>query len=260
MAATEPDDPRGAGGIQVISRAVEILRVLQEAPAGLTQAEVATRIGLARTTVHRILNALEDEGFVATDKPRGRYRLGPEIPRMADAVRRAVIGQIHPFLLELSRKVDETVDLSVLEHNQAMFVDQVVANHRLRAVSAVGEAFPLHCTANGKAFLAALRPAEVATVLPTTLPALTPHTITSVAALQKDLARVRTEGVAYDREEHTAGICAVGAVVHGLPGYLVAVSVPMPMQRFVGREDELAEALLSCVRRIEDAVQPDTDH
>jgi DNA-binding IclR family transcriptional regulator len=246
-----------ASGVQVISRAIEILRALQAAPGGLSQTELAARIGLARTTVHRILNALEDGGLVAAVKPRGRYRLGPEITRLADAARRALVAHIRPFLEELSRDLDETVDLSVLDHNQATFVDQVVAVHRLRAVSAVGESFPLHCTANGKAFLASLPPGRLATVLPATLPALTRHTITSAEVLNDEVDRVRREGVAYDREEHTEGICAVGAVLHHTPGQLVAVSVPMPAQRFYGREPELAAALLAGVRRIDAALEPD---
>jgi DNA-binding IclR family transcriptional regulator len=256
--STEVPEPRGASGIQVIARAVEIMRALQGAPAGLTQTELAGRIGLARTTVHRILNALEDEGLVAADRPRGRYRLGPEIPRMAAAVRRAVVEQIHPYLVELSRAVDETVDLSVLDHNQATFVDQVVANHRLRAVSAVGESFPLHCTANGKAFLATLHPRVIASVLPATLPALTPHTITTLPGLHADIETVAASGIAYDREEHTLGICAVGSVIPGLSGHPVAVSVPMPVQRFYGREPELVAALRECVRRIEEALRDRT--
>lgn len=245
-----------ANGVQVISRAVEILRALQSAPGGLGQAELASRIGLARTTVHRILNALEDEGLVATAGPRGRYRLGPEIQRMADAARRALVMQVRPFLEELSRQMNETVDLSVLDHNQATFVDQVVAPHRLRAVSAVGESFPLHCTANGKAFLAALQPRARTAVLPASLPALTSHTVTSLEALTDELRLVRESGVAYDREEHTEGICAVGSVLHNVPGPLVAVSVPMPAQRFYGREDDLAAALLDFVRRVQTAMEP----
>jgi DNA-binding IclR family transcriptional regulator len=255
VTGNEPTEAR-ANGVQVISRAVDILRALQDSLGGLSQAELATRTGLARTTVHRILGTLEEEGLVVVAKPRGRYRLGPEIPRMADAAKRAFVAQIRPFLEELFRQVDETVDLSVLDHDQATFVDQVVAGHRLRAVSAVGVSFPLHCTANGKALLASLHPSTVAAILPPSLPALTRHTITSTQLLQDELERVREQGVAYDREEHTEGICAVGAVVPGVPGQLVAVSVPMPVQRFHGREPELAGALRACTRRIEAALEP----
>ncbi len=222
----------------------------------LSQAELATRIGLARSTVHRILATLEQEGLVASAQPRGRYRLGPEITLMAEAARRALVTHIRPLLEQLSRRLDETVDLSVLDHNHATFVDQVVANHRLRAVSAVGESFPLHCTANGKAFLAAMPNGAANAALAATLPALTRHTITSPDVLRKELELVREEGVAYDREEHTEGICAVGAVLQEVGGQLVAVSVPMPVQRFYGREPELAAALLSCIRDIDAALRP----
>ncbi len=150
--------------------------------------------------------------------------------------------------------MNETVDLSVLDHNQATFVDQIVAPHRLRAVSAVGDSFPLHCAANGKAFLASLHPSVLSGLLPPSLPALTPHTITSLDVLRDELDLVRETGVAYDREEHTEGICAVGALLHNVPGELVAVSIPMPAQRFYGREHELATALVAFVRRVDEAL------
>ena len=111
---------------------------------------------MARSTVSRILNALDDEGLVASRGARGRYRLGPEIARMADTVRLGVVMDVHPFMEELSRELGETVDLSILDGDRATFVDQVVSPHRLRAISAVGESFPLHCCANGKALLANL--------------------------------------------------------------------------------------------------------
>ena len=149
------EEMRGSG-IQVIARAAEMLRLLQAHPGGLNQAEIGERLGMARSTVSRILNALDDEGLVASRAARGRYRLGPEIARMASTVRRSVVIDVHPFMEELSRELEETVDLSILDGDRATFVDQVVSPHRLRAISAVGESFPLHCCANGKALLANL--------------------------------------------------------------------------------------------------------
>jgi uncharacterized protein (DUF849 family)/DNA-binding IclR family transcriptional regulator len=232
----------GAGGIQVITRTAEILRVLRTAPSGLTQAEIGEHIGLARSTVHRLLNALADEGLVQSTGPRGKYRLGPEISRMAEAAWRGSLSDLHPLLEELSRAVQETVDLSVLERLRVTFVDQVVASQRLRAVSAVGESFPLHACANGKAFLAAM-PDRVLESLP--LQVLTPNTITEPAKLSAELDAIREAGYAVDREEHTLGICAIGAVLGPIAGTPVAVSIPMPTQRFHGREQELSAALLT---------------
>lgn len=233
-------------GVQVIARAAEILRLLQAHPGGLSQAEIGERLGMARSTVSRILGALDDEGLVASRGARGPYRLGPEIARMAATVRLGVVMDVHPFLEELSRELEETVDLSVLDGDRVTFVDQVVSPHRLRAISAVGESFPLHCCANGKALLASLPPEHA---LPSRLARLTDNTITTPAALRKELDRVRAEGVAYDREEQTEGVCAVGAVLPGVGEQLVAVSVPVPAQRFYRRESELADALLAWVEK-----------
>lgn len=244
----------GGAGIQVIARAAEILRALRQAEGGLSQAEVAERVGLARSTIHRLLNALEDEGLVESGGPRGRYQLGPEVGRLADTARRGVIASIHPLLEELSHEVSETVNLSILDRNRATFVDQVVAPHRLRAVSSVGESFLLHCTANGKAFLAGMSPQDLARATAGRLVALTPRTITDPDALALELEQVRAEGVAYDREEHSEGICAVGVALRGVAGVTVAVSVPLPAQRFYGREHSLRDALLGWAPRVEQVI------
>lgn len=172
----------------MIARAADILRALRSAPGGLSQAEVAGQVGLARSAIHRLLSALEDEGLVETG-PRGRHRLGPEIGRLADTARRGVISSVHPLLEELSHEVNETADLSVLDRDRA--------------------------------------------------------------TLARELDRVREDGIAYDREEHAEGICAVGTV---LPGLAVAVSVPLPAQRFYGREAELRDALLGWATRVEQAL------
>jgi DNA-binding IclR family transcriptional regulator len=246
----ETAETRSGSGIQVISRAAEILRALAQAPGGLTQAELSERLGLARTTVHRIVGALHEEGLVGASRTRGRYQLGPELARMAGAVRRDLLSSLHPLIEELSRELTETVDVSVLDGSRVTFLDQVVAPRRLQAVSSVGESFPLHSCAPGKAILALLTPQEVAALLPARLDALTPRTLTTAAALRTELARVRLDGVAFDREEHTTGICAASVVLDPSARMPMAVSLPMPAQRFYGREQELRAALLDFRARV----------
>ncbi len=133
----------------------------------------------------------------------------------------------------------------MLDGATARFIDHVPAPHRLRAVSAVGAAFPLYCTANGKALLAAMPEEQASAILPVRLPAFTDHTITVRKDLWGELDRVRTQQVAYDREEHTVVICAVGGLVRDPYGPVAAISVPVLTQRFVGNETALAEALLA---------------
>jgi DNA-binding IclR family transcriptional regulator len=235
---------RGSG-IQVLARSAKILRALAENPAGLTLAQIASRVGLARSTVHRIVVALEDQAWVHSIVPG--YRLGYGLLALADAVRGNFEAEARPFLVRLSHELDETVDLSLLIGFGMTFVDQVVAFRRLRAVSAIGLSFPLHCTANGKAVLAAQDAATARSLLPAPLPALTPSTITDLDALEAELEAIRAnDGIAFDRQEHTLGICAVGAALPTPDGGWAAISVPLPSQRFYGHEQEFKTAVLRC--------------
>ena len=250
-----PDDAEGRSGIQVLNRAFDILRLLNAHPAGLTQTEIGEHLSLARSTASRLLMALEAEGFVVALGARGRYRLGPELVRLAASARRQAWMDLHPLLIELSSEIGETVDLSVLEGDRAVFVDQVVAGNRLRAASAVGDSFPLHASANGKAFLATMSDAEVKRILAGRLESYTPNTITDPAEIRAEIEAIRGYGgVASDREEYSLGICAVGAVVGHLDHDLVAVSIPVPAARSVGREDELAAAVADFAVRIADVI------
>ncbi len=245
-------EPR-RNGIQVVARVADVLRALAQAPDGLSLSQLALAVRMPKSTVHRLVSALEAEEFV-TPARVGKIHLGRGIARLGAATRDGLRDQIRPFLLRLHQELEETVDLSVHEGTSARFIDHIPAPHRLRAVSAVGAAFPLHCTANGKALLAAMPEEQVSAVLPARLPSLTPNTITSRRELWEELERVRAEGAAYDREEHTLGICAVGAVVNDPYGVVAAISVPVPAQRFVGNEAELARVLLevcgACSRQL----------
>jgi DNA-binding IclR family transcriptional regulator len=230
-------------GVQAIARAGAVLRALEQAPEGLGLGELAAAARLPKSTAHRIVAALAAEDLV--DRAgNGRIRLGSGIAKLAAARREALGERLRPLLLDLRRELDETVDLAVLDGPSARFLDQVPAPRRLRAVSAIGEAFPLHCTANGKALLSALPERAALALLPERLPRLTPSTIVSRKKLMIELEGVRRSGVAFDREEHTEGICAVGVVVSdGVDPAAAAISVPVPTQRFRNRERHIAAAL-----------------
>jgi DNA-binding IclR family transcriptional regulator len=239
---------RERSSIQVLSRAADILKSLQGQPGGLSQTEIGERVDLPRSTVSRLLMALEELGYVSALGPRGPYRLGPEIIAMSMSARRNVLNELRPFLESLSRQVNETVDLSILENGRAVFLDQVVSDHRLRAVSAVGDSFPLHACANGKAMLASMDAASLDVALGGTLEKFTDNTITSVRTMRRELAEIARHGLAFDHEEHSPGICAVGAVLPSIYGDVLAVSIPVPTQRFTGEEERLGSALIECVK------------
>ena len=226
------DKPQGQSQVQVIARAAAILRALEDEAAGLSLGQIAQRVNLARSTVQRIVAALEAEKFLIAASPNGRVRLGPTILRLAASARTDFVAAARPYLVQLSNALKETVDLAVVKKDHLVFIDQVIGSQRLRTVSAVGETFPLHCTANGKAYLAELDAAAIKRLIGTSYEQRTPRTLTRLDDLLRDLKTVRRTGIAIDREEHTHGICAAGIVTRDLLGNVVAISVPVPAQRF----------------------------
>ncbi len=237
-------------GIQVIARAAAVLRALEGEAGGLSLGRIASRTGLPRSTVQRIVGSLETEGWVMAASPEGRVRLGPALARLATTARADMARIAHPYLEELSRRIKETVDFAVLDGDDAVFIDQVVAPNQLRAEFSLGDAFPMHCSAHGKAILAALDIPRAEALAEAELPK-EPDRVTH---LMKELDEVRRTGLAFDREEHIKGICAVSAAVRDSLGGVGAISVPVPATRFYDNEDTLTAELLEFCRRIETAL------
>jgi len=167
-------EPR-RNGIQVVARVADVLRALADAPEGLSLSELAHAVTMPKSTVHRLVSALESEEFV-TPARAGKLHLGHGIARLGAATRAGIRDQIRPYLLRLHQELEETVDLSVNEMSSARFIDHIPAPHRLRAVSAVGATFPLHCTANGKVFLAVVSADNGALEAQPTIPDTLDHT------------------------------------------------------------------------------------
>jgi DNA-binding IclR family transcriptional regulator len=240
--------------IQVITRAVNVLRALEGEPEGLSLGQIAQRVGLARSTVQRIVDALRAEQFVIAASPTAGVRLGPALIRLAASASVEFDHITRPIMAELSQAVGETVDLSVLKGQSAVFTDQVQGRHRLRAVSAIGESFPLHCTANGKAILSSLPEEKLQRLLRSPMPKLTPNTITKPAELLKEIESCRRSGIALDLEEHTEGISAIGTGFIDPMGRAIALSIPVPTTRFKRIRQELAAHLLAARDRIIEAL------
>ena len=237
--------------VQVIARAARILRALEGEDAGLSLGQIAQRVGLARSTVQRIVASLENEKLLIAASPNGRVRLGPTLLRLAASLRSDFAGWARPFISRLSSELRETVDLASVRNDHLVFIDQVIGSHRLRTVSAVGESFPLYCTANGKAYLSGLDAAAIERLIGEAYEARTPRTLTTLDALLADIKQARRSGVAYDREEHTLGICAAGVALQDARGNAVAISVPVPTQRFQQHRTLITERLLATKRAMQ---------
>jgi DNA-binding IclR family transcriptional regulator len=236
-------NPLERSGIQVIARAAAVLRSLRQEPNGLSLGEIAKRVALPRSTVQRIVAALGQEELLMSASSRARVKLGPALVLLGAAADIGTERIARPIMQELSRLADETVDLSILRTDSAVFVEQIQGTQRLVAVSAVGKAFPLHCTANGKALLALLPPGRRAGLLAGRLKRHTRATKTERAALIAELKEVETTGLAYDLEEHSAGICAVGTAFRDSLGREFSLSIPVPAARFAGKRQQLSKLI-----------------
>lgn len=227
-------------GIQVIARAAAILRVLKGAQTGMSLGQIAEQVGLPRSTVQRIVGALQAERLVIASGAGG-VRLGPELHALAESTRYNIVDTVRPLLMELSRATEETVDLSICRGANMIFLDQIAGTQRLRAVSGIGDAFPLTATANGKACLAAMDDKTVEKLAREEW-ARTGHS-GSLEALTAEIAEIRQSGIAYDLDEHTEGISACGIAFSDWKGDLYAISIPVPSTRFRRNRKLLCQAI-----------------
>lgn len=217
--SSERDD-----GIQVLRRAAAALDQIATEPGRLRLVDLGARLGLAKSTVRRLLVALTDVGFAAVDDA-GHFSLGDRLLGLAGADSTHLAARFRPTLERIGEATGETVDLSVLRGREMWFIDQVESAHRLRAVSAVGVRFPLPETANGKAALAQLDDGAIP------------------AELRDEIAEIRSSGVAFDLDQHTPGISAAGIAGRVASGQVVAISVPAPSARFATERDRIVAAL-----------------
>jgi IclR family acetate operon transcriptional repressor len=251
---TESTPAKDQAGVGVVTRAAAILRVLGETSTGMSLGQIAKQVGLARSTVQRVVADLEEEGLVMTGVGAGNITLGPEFMRLAKLARPLVVERIRPVMDDLSHLLEETVDFSSIQRNKIVFLDQVIGSQRLLAVSHVGDSFPLHCSSVGKAYLATLTPEEVKRLIGTSYEALTPYTIRNLRPLLESLEATRLLGIGFDEEEHTEGICAVGIAFEGSPGAWYGLSVPMPLGRFRAKKTKVVTFLKKIRKQIEAVV------
>ena len=248
---TSDDSKVPRKGIQVIARAASVLRALESEADGLSLGQIAKATDLSRSTVQRIVDALAEEHLVIGASPTSRVKLGPAILRMASNSSFNFVEFIRPYIVQLAKETGETVDVSEMQKKRTVFVDQVTGSARLNIVSPIGEAFPLHCLASGKAMLSALTPEEFhKRVGRSPLEKHTSATIVDVDTLALELAKIRETHIAFDNEEHLEGVSAVGTSIQEPGGTLYAISIPAPAVRFKRNRNQLADALLACRARI----------
>ena len=221
--------------IQVLDRALAVLRALSQEGPDLSLAQISTLLGLHKSTAHRLIMVLEGHKLIERNFKTGTYRLGMKLFELGTrAVSQLDLRErARPILERLVRETDETVHLCIYDHGEVVYVDKVEPARSVRLASTVGRRHPAFCTAVGKAMMALMPEDKVeAAVQKHGLHPLTRKTIGSLAELKTELAKVRKLNYATDDEENEEGVCCVGAAVRGASGEVVAaISVSGPSFR-----------------------------
>jgi len=225
--------------VKSLAKALRLLDALGRPDNGASIAALSKELKMGKSTIHRLLATLREFDLVWFDPTTANYALGARILRWSDLLVRQnlVIRHGWPILRELVQACHETASLGVLEGTEVVFIARCESTQRLRMSEQVGSRNPAHCTALGKAMLAALSEKDFLKVYDgmETLKAVTPNSITAREKLWDHLRKVQQEGVAYDFEENVAGGVCIGTAVRNHTGNVVAgMSLSLPTQRLRG--------------------------
>ncbi|MGH9373690.1 MAG: IclR family transcriptional regulator [Vicinamibacterales bacterium] len=245
--------------VQVLDRAAGILQILADARTDLGPADIAARLSLHKSTIHRLLAALELHGYIRKQQGTGKYSLGLKLFELGSrAVARLDLHDCaQPLAENLVEQTGETVHVCVADDGQMVSVVIAESPRTVRTPATVGRRTPMHCTAVGKSWLAWV-PADALEALLERHPprAYTPNTIVARPALMDELRRIRACGYAVDEEEIELGLRCVGAPVRNHSGNVVAaISVAGPAFRISRKSiPVLARAVMATASRLSDAL------
>lgn len=245
-----PRGTRKGTRLSSVANALRLIKAFSDEEYEIGISGLAKRLGLAKSTVHRLASTLCEDGMLEQNAEDGKYRLGLALFEVGALVRRKMdfTAEARPYLRSLMAKTGETVHLAVLDHGSVLYIITHESRQAIRMSGNVGTRAPVHSTAVGKALLA-FQPEEVIDrVVARGLPASTPNTITDAKALRRELAAVRSRGSAVDDEESELGLRSIAAPIRNDAGSVVAsISIAGPVHR-VARK-----ALLGWSRELVDA-------
>ncbi|MEM6049167.1 IclR family transcriptional regulator [Erwinia sp. P7711] len=240
------------GGIQVISRAAKILNALGDSPNGMSLGEIAQAVDLPRSTVQRIVAALDSVQLVRSPGVGG-VRLGPALLRLIATVHTDVVAIAQPWLQALCDATGETVSLARASGLQLAIVHYVVADRELRVVPRIGLNLPLYSTSGGKALLALGSDEEARALVGDAYEAITDLTVKAFPELLERLKEIRRTGLSYDRGETLEGISTMAVAIDTILGRF-SISLLVPSTRFQKHEARFREEILKCKEALVDEI------
>ncbi|MGW6864077.1 IclR family transcriptional regulator [Streptomyces sp. NPDC054904] len=243
--------PGGPGGVPAapVKSAVRTVLLLEHFAArpGLhSLADIQNDLSLPKSSLYMLLRTLVSLGWVETDATGTRYGIGVRALLVGSSYIDGdeVVAAARPTLDRLSDDTTETIHLARMDGTSVVYLATRQSQHYLRPFTRVGRRLPVHSTALGKALLATHTDEEVRRLLPRRLEAVTQHTITDREQLVEELALVREQGYAVDREENTLGLRCFGVAVPYRTPARDAVSCSVPVARLTAGHEQVIKAAL----------------
>jgi len=234
---------------KVVGKALDALTAVCSSPEPLSLNELTRRVGLAKTSLFRILHTLEVSGYLERD-PAGRYRAPATLrPNGQGHLQQDLIAAASLKLKELNRQFGETVSLAMRFENHLEVIATVESPHLIRMVNTVGRILPPHASSLGKA-ITAFQPEDRRESLVRSygLHRFTGRTIVDEHELRQEFERIRTQGFSVDAEESALEGCCFGAPIRGADGTVVAaISLSMPRMRLTG--DAQRDRIVAAIRK-----------
>jgi DNA-binding IclR family transcriptional regulator len=230
-----------------VRNAARLLKEFSSREREFGVSELARRLGLGKSTVHRLLVTLAEQHLVEQDELTGKYRLGLAIYDLGAAVATGLDlhEAVMPAMEKLRAATGETVQVAVLDGREVVYVERLDSPNTLRLFLAVGRRNWAHSTGSGKCLLAFLSPTELDAVMDGwVLEPRTERTITDPAKLRKDLALTRDRGYSVNRDESEIGVLSIAAPIRDNTDRVrAAMSVAGPTQRMDPLFDQITIAV-----------------
>jgi IclR family transcriptional regulator, KDG regulon repressor len=237
-----------------VATAIRLLKAFSEGEEEIGVSALAQKLGVAKSTVHRLAVTLVSEGLLEQNPANERYRLGIGLFGLGTLVRRRMdlSNEARPFLFELRERTGETILLGIPTETEIMYVYNLESPQALRMRSDIGVRRPGYCTAVGRAIFGYASDETVDRLLSEPFVQRTPKTVVDPKELRAIFKGVRERGYAIEDEESEPGIRCIAAPVHGADGSVIgAVGIAGPSQRLsLEALENLQKPLVEAVRAI----------
>lgn len=241
--------------VQSVERTLDIVEALSSNKDGIGVTELSKALNLHKSTVHRLLTTLMVRKYVEQDSETGKYRLSVKLFELGNAVLSKLNMRTHaiPFLRELRERYGETVQLSIVDQNEVLYIDVLESNEKIGVKAKIGERAPLYCTAAGKVYLAYLPEERIYEVIKEAeFKPFTSRTLTTRDALKAQLQGAREKGWSVDDGEFEEDLRCVSAAIRNYRGRVIAcISIPVPASRFtIAAMEDLGRAVKETADKI----------